>query len=420
MRQGIGGIVAAALLLAGGATARAQDAEVARGVKQIEQGDPQGGLETLDAAVRRLSTAPDAADELARAHLHMGIAYAALDQEKAAHASFREALQLRRQLTLDPQRFPRRTLRIFEEALRELPQESAAGRVARSVVRLRAGDGTIVASALVVDAAGHALTVLSLLPTDGLRALLPDGRQAGARIVGRDTLLNVALLALDAAPPPLELGDSDRLQVDAHVSAVSAGLAAGRPATGKLSERDPAGTFLVTDLGLDATASGSPLLDAGGNVVGLAMVVPADVRSPFAAFFPGAPGTRVLTTFAIPASALRAALPQLVALGRVRRGWLGLALKDIDEQEARRLKLGRTGALVTAVDPGSPAAHAGFLPGDQLVTVSGRNAFADSADAVRTIAGLAPGTAVDLLVTRPKTKRLHWLKATVGERPATP
>ena len=79
--------------------------------------------------------------------------------------------------------------------------------------------------------------------------------------------------------------------------------------------------------------------------------------------------------------------------------------------------LGQAGALVTAVEPGSPAAVAGFLPGDQLAALSGRSGFQDATEAARTIASLAPGTVVRLLANRPKPKRLHWLNATIGERP---
>ena len=181
------------------------------------------------------AASPTAADDVAIAHLHMGVAYAGLDHEKAARARFREALQLRRDLTLDPQRFPRWPVRIFEEARRDLPPEAAAGRVARSVVQVLAPDGKPLASAAVVDAAGHSLTILSMLPIDGVRAVLPDGRQPRARVVGRDTLLNVALLALDAAPPPLVLGDSDRLQADERMTVAMAGRRGDRPGAAGLA-----------------------------------------------------------------------------------------------------------------------------------------------------------------------------------------
>jgi S1-C subfamily serine protease len=423
----IAGLLALATALGDGVLPRAHDTEIARGIRQVEQGDPQGGLETLDAALRRLSAAPGADDDLGLVHLYMGIAYAGLDQDKAARASFREALQRRRDLALDPQRFPRRTLRLFEEAQIDLPAETPAARAARSVIRLSAADGQPLAAATTVDTAGHALTVLSRLSSAGaVTASLPDGRRTTARVVGRDQLLNVALLALEAAPPPLELGDSDSVMEGARLAAVLAGQAT--VVEGVVQARDRAGTFLLTDLRLEQTASGSPLLDAEGRVVGLAMTdeVPVD-PDPFTERF-GAPGAAAAgagrrspyRTFAVPASALRTALPQLVELGRVRRGWLGLQLEATTEKEAKQRQLGTLGAIVKEVVPGGPAAAAGFLPGDQIVTLSGRTAFEDRDEVVRTIASLAPGTAVEVMVTRAKTNRILWLKATVGERPAAP
>jgi S1-C subfamily serine protease len=402
----------------------ALDAAVARGVRQVEEGDLQGGLETLDGAVRRLSATPPAGDDLALAHLFMGVAYAGLDQDKAAHASFREALRRRRDLALDPQRFPRRTLRLFEEAQGELPPDTPAARAARSVVRLSAADGKPLASAVAVDAAGHALTILSrLAAADAVVATLPDGRRTSARVVGRDALLNVALLALEAAPPALELGDSDPMKEGARLAAVLTGQPAA--VEGLVKARDRAGTFLLTDLRLDQTASGSPMLDGEGRLIGIALVDERPVESdPFTKFFGDAGAARLgvaaYRTFAVPASALRTALPQLVELGRVRRGWLGLSLRPVTEQEGKKRLLGALGAIVTEIAAGGPAATAGFLPGDQIVAIAGRAAFEGPDDAFRAFASLAPGTVVDVMVTRSKGRRIHWVKATIGERPPDP
>lgn len=423
-------LVLAALIQAAGTMAPDEPAragEVSRGVRQVEQGDLQGGLETLDGAVRRLSATPSAGDDLGLAYLYMGIAYAGLDQDKAALASFREALRRRRGLTLDSQRFPRRGLRLLEEAQRDLPRETPAARAARSLLRLSAADGQPLASAVAVDPAGRALTILSrLAAAETLGATLPDGRRTTARVIGRDDLLDVALLALDAAPPALELGDSDPLKEDVRLSAVLTGERAAVEGVVKL--RDRAGTFLLTDIQLAQTDSGSPVLDGEGQLVGLARVDEAPVEAdPFTKLFgdsaaagTDSPGRSRYRTFAVPASALRTALPQLVELGRVRRGWLGLSLRPVAEQEGKKRLLKARGAIVTEVMAGGPAAVAGILPGDQIVLIERLAVFEGPDDLVRTIASLAPGTVVNVMVTRSKGQRVHWVKATVGERPPTP
>ncbi|MFN8092332.1 MAG: PDZ domain-containing protein [Vicinamibacteria bacterium] len=184
---------------------------------------------------------------------------------------------------------------------------------------------------------------------------------------------------------------------------------------GKVLGRDRAGTFLATDLSLVETAGGSPVLDADGRCVGIALTDEPAVEPDPAGAPPTANGH--LRTFVVPASAVRAALPQLVELGRVRRGWLGVSLEAVTEREAGRRLVGAVGALVTEVTPGGPAATAGFRPGDQIVALSGGSAFRDGGEIVRTIASLSPGTVVQVMVTRSKTKRIEWLTATIGERP---
>lgn len=392
----------------------ARDAEVARGVRLVEQGDLQGGLEALDAAVRRLSSAPDSSGDAALAHLYMGLAYAGLDQERAAQASFREALRRRPDLDLDPGRFPPRPRRLLAEARSALPPETPAARAARSTVRLSGADGKPLAAAVVVDAAGRAVTILSRLGSrERVDATLPDGRRSAGRVVGRDVLLDVALVALETAPPALRLGDSDALPDGAAVIVVPAD--GTTTSAGRVLGRDRAGTFLATDLSLVETAGGSPVLDADGRCVGIALTDEPAVGPDPAGAPPTANGH--IRTFVVPASAVRAALPQLVELGRVRRGWLGVSLEAVTEREAGRRLVGALGALVTEVTPGGPAATAGFRPGDQIVALSGGSAFRDGGEIVRTIASLSPGTVVQVMVTRSKTKRIEWLTATIGERP---
>jgi serine protease Do len=92
----------------------------------------------------------------------------------------------------------------------------------------------------------------------------------------------------------------------------------------------------------------------------------------------------------------------------------------MDEKEGKRRPVGALGAFVKEVVPGGPAAAAGFLPGDQIVAFSGGSGFRDPDEVARRIASLAPGTVVEVMVTRARTRRIQWLKATIGEQPAAP
>src|SRR5262245_50663429 len=102
-------------------SARAQqplDAQVAKGIEQVERSDMAGAILTLDAAVRRLATVSRPYD-LARAYLYLGVAYAAEGQETLAKARFRDALRVEPGLSLDPDRFAARAVALLEEARRD-------------------------------------------------------------------------------------------------------------------------------------------------------------------------------------------------------------------------------------------------------------------------------------------------------------
>jgi len=98
------------------AQAPASDADLARGIAQVHDGDFETAVATLGGVVRRLAPYSDRAKELAQAHLYLGIAYAQLDDDKAARASFREALALDASITIDPSLAAAKVVRAFDAA----------------------------------------------------------------------------------------------------------------------------------------------------------------------------------------------------------------------------------------------------------------------------------------------------------------
>jgi TonB family protein len=112
-------VVACALALAAPpARAQAPDRELAAAIQLLESGDLAGAVDALTAAVRALSGQPARAKDLARAHLHLGIAYALVDppQDRAAQASFREALKADPAVAMPADRYPARVVRLFNAA----------------------------------------------------------------------------------------------------------------------------------------------------------------------------------------------------------------------------------------------------------------------------------------------------------------
>jgi hypothetical protein len=121
-------LLAALALLAASLPAQppTEDPEVAKGVREVEEGELDAGIFTLDAAARRLLGNPAGRRELGRAYLYLGIAYVGKAQETLAKARFRDALQQQGGLSLSPDQFPPKVIALFEAARQELGQASAA------------------------------------------------------------------------------------------------------------------------------------------------------------------------------------------------------------------------------------------------------------------------------------------------------
>ena len=96
--------------------AQSADPELAQGVRQVREGDFEGAVTTLEAVVRRLSSAPERSRELVQAYVNLGVAYVALDQRDLARTRFGEALARDRSLKLSAAEYSPKVLAVFEEA----------------------------------------------------------------------------------------------------------------------------------------------------------------------------------------------------------------------------------------------------------------------------------------------------------------
>lgn len=237
-----------------------------------------------------------------------------------------------------------------------------------------------------------------------LHVVLPDRRDVPAKRVGRDVRLDLALLSIDVPQlSPLPLGDSDDLQVGEWVVVLgdpfgdevtaSAGVvsATGRDGAGSLVPGRAMGfrTFLQTDARIHRGNSGGPVLDTAGQVVGVAVATgdrPSEV------------------SFAIPISRVKEVLDPLREVGQVSRSWLGVLVQPVTAQAATAAGLvGPTGALVTDVKPGSPAAAAGLRVGDIVLAWGDRDVDHRSLPWIVSLA--PPGTPVHVAVWRGRARQ---------------
>jgi serine protease Do len=168
--------------------------------------------------------------------------------------------------------------------------------------------------------------------------------------------------------PTVRIGDSDQVEVGEWVLAIGTPFGFENTATqgivSALSRSLPNGTyvpFIQTDVAVNPGNSGGPLFDSGGNVVGINSQIYS--RS----------GGYMGLSFAIPINVAMHVADQLKDRGYVSRGWLGVAIQDMNQPLAKSFGLKKPdGALVADVTPDSPAARAGIKAGDVILSFNGK------------------------------------------------
>jgi serine protease Do len=256
---------------------------------------------------------------------------------------------------------------VFDEFLRRLLDPRG-----RRALRGPKAASVALGSGFIIDPSGYIVTDDHVVENaEKVTIITRDANEYPARIVGRDSLTDLALLKIEADRPLsyARWGDSDTAQIGDWVlaigspfgldSTVSSGIISGR---GRDIHEGPYDDFLQIDAAINRGNSGGPTFDLHGNVIGINTAI----------YSPN--GGSVGIGFAIPANRARPVVEQLKTHGRVPRGWLGVQIQPISLELARSLGLpNAAGALVARVGAGSPAAMAGFAKGDVILSVNGRD-----------------------------------------------
>ena len=229
-------------------------------------------------------------------------------------------------------------------------------------------DGQIVTNAHVIDGA------------DVVSVTLKDGRRFDGRVVGRDTVTDVAVIQIDADEnlPVVNLGDSDNLQPGEWAIAIGNPLGLDNTvttgiisATGRSSSQvgvpDKRVQFIQTDAAINPGNSGGPLLNQNGEAIGMNTAI-----------LQGAQGLG----FAIPIETVKQIADQLVANGKAEHPYLGIQMltltpemkANINQDPRARLRVNEDrGVLIVRVVGNSPADRAGVRSGDIVKTINGKS-----------------------------------------------
>jgi Do/DeqQ family serine protease len=260
-------------------------------------------------------------------------------------------------------------------------------------------------SGVIVDAAqGYVLTNAHVVENaNSIEVTTKDNRRLKARLIGRDTETDIAVLQIPAGGlTAVPMGDSDRLQVGDFVLAVGNPFGLGQTVTSGIVSalgRTLGGIegyedFIQTDASINPGNSGGPLVDLQGRVVGINTAIVAPT------------GGNVGIGFAVPINVARQVMDQLISYGEIKHGHIGVAIQDLTPDIAQGLGTTRTGgAVIARVEQGSPAEHAGLKTNDVVVAVNGAP-IRNGAELKNRVVLARIGDQLDLTVVRGGVERV--------------
>lgn len=248
-------------------------------------------------------------------------------------------------------------------------------------------DGYIVTNNHVVDGAV------------AIHVTMHDRKIYTAKLIGTDPLTDLAVVKINGTDlPSVPLGDSTQLRPGQTVLAfgnpfgfrftVTRGIVSALNRPNPDANRRKPGEFIQTDAAINPGNSGGPLVDARGEVVGINTFLVSDNGS-----FSG-------MGFAIPTQIVRPVVSDLIAHGKVEHGYMGIEISDVTPENSKFFDLKKaSGALVSQVEPGTPASKAGLKVGDVITGLDGKP-VSDAGELQVEVGQKVPGTTLQLDVMR--------------------
>jgi serine protease Do len=263
-------------------------------------------------------------------------------------------------------------------------------------------------SGFIIDASGLVVTNNHVIAdADEINVILNDGTKLPARLIGKDTKSDLALLRVKADKPlkAVVFGDSDKLRLGEWVIAIGNPFSLGGTVTaGIVSARNrdiqsgPYDNYIQTDAAINRGNSGGPLFNLNGEVIGVntAIISPS--------------GGSIGIGFAVPSDTAMPVINQLREFGETRRGWLGVRIQQVTDDIAESLSIKPArGALVAGVDDKGPAKPGGIEPGDVVVKFDGHD-IKEMRDLPRVVADTPVDKQVDVVIIRKGKEETHQVK----------
>jgi Do/DeqQ family serine protease len=276
------------------------------------------------------------------------------------------------------------------------------------------GSGVIVSTDGIILTNNHVVE-----GADEIEVILNDSRRTIAKVIGTDPDSDLAILKITLDKlPAIVLGNSDSLQVGDQVLAVGNPFGVGQTVTSGIVSalgRNQLGintfeNFIQTDAAINPGNSGGALVDVNGNLQGINTAIYS--RS----------GGSLGIGFAIPVSTAKQVMEGIVKDGVVTRGWIGVEPQDLSPELAvtfgikNSSKSGEAlqGVIITGVLQGAPAAKAGIVPGDIIVSIAGKP-VRNVSELLTQVSSIKPGNSEKFGIIRKETPM--ELTVAAGTRP---
>ena len=262
---------------------------------------------------------------------------------------------------------------------------------------------TALGSGFIIDPAGYVVTNNHVIEgASAIKVTLDSGKEYPAKLIGADAKTDLALLKIEAKEslPSVHFGDSDQVKVGDWVMAVGNpfGLG-GTVTTGIVSARSrninagPYDDFLQIDASVNHGNSGGPTFSLAGEVIGINTAI----ASPN--------GGSVGVGFAIPSNMAKPVITALREHGSIERGWLGVQIQEVTPEIAAAVGLDKpVGALVSGVQPDSPAAKANLKAGDVILAFNDKD-IAEMRELPRVVAAAPVGKTASVQILRESQKK---------------
>ncbi len=264
-------------------------------------------------------------------------------------------------------------------------------------------------SGFIIDPSGLIVTNSHVIANaQQITVTLSDDTVLQAQVIGRDAVSDLALLKVEPRSPlpAATWGDSSKARVGDWVltignpfglgGSVTAGIIS---ATARDIHSSPYDDYLQTDASINRGNSGGPMFNTAGEVIGINTVI----------YSPS--GGSIGIGFALPSGLARPIIEQLKTTGKVERGWIGARIQPVTDDLAESVGLDKSrGAMIAAIDAGSPAAQARLQPGDVILSYDGQP-IERSRQLPRLVAATPPNKQVRLTVWRDGKEHDFDLKA---------